>query len=41
MGTLFAIVFLGTSAIMFVGVVVMGILHWSEERKAEKAAKPS
>ncbi len=41
MGNIFAVVFLGSSAIMFVAVVVMGIMHWSEERQAEKAVKPT
>jgi hypothetical protein len=26
---------------MFVGVVVMGIMHWSEERRTHKPAKSS
>lgn len=40
MGNLVAIIFLGSSAIMFTAVVVMGIIHWSEERKTVKAVKP-
>ncbi len=34
MGSLFAVVFLGSSAVMFIGVVAMGIMHWNDERKA-------
>jgi hypothetical protein len=41
MGNLFAVMFLGSSAFMFVGVVVMGIMHWSEERRTHKPAKSS
>ena len=41
MGNLFAVVFLGSSAFMFLSVVVMGIMHWSEERNADKPAKSS
>jgi|LNFM01.1.fsa_nt_gb hypothetical protein len=35
MGNIFAVVFLGSSALMFLGVVAMGIIHWNEERKAD------